>query len=214
MKIQPIVEGHGEVQALPVLLRRLRDENDLAGFDIGTPIRKKHDQLIRKETLQEAIHLARLQEDCAAILVLFEAEDDCPKKLGPQLLAWVKEAAGAIPSAVALAHREYETWFLAAMTSLRGKRGIRPNAEVLPNPEMPRDAKKKLEQQMRAGKTYKETIDQAPLSALFDLKSAYGNSRSFRHLIKMFGELVSGMGIEVPSWPPLGWTINLSQESS
>ena len=26
MKIQPIVEGHGEVEALPVLLRRLIDE--------------------------------------------------------------------------------------------------------------------------------------------------------------------------------------------
>ena len=36
--IQPVVEGHGEVEALPVLLRRLRDEASAWKVGIGTPI--------------------------------------------------------------------------------------------------------------------------------------------------------------------------------
>ena len=35
MNIQPIVEGHGEVAAVPVLLRRLRDAAEAYGIDVG-----------------------------------------------------------------------------------------------------------------------------------------------------------------------------------
>ncbi|MCY3681537.1 MAG: hypothetical protein OXH16_09065 [Gemmatimonadetes bacterium] len=39
-KIQPIVEGHGEVVAAPVLLRRLIAEAKAWEIDIGRPIRR------------------------------------------------------------------------------------------------------------------------------------------------------------------------------
>ena len=38
MKIQPIVEGYAEVQALPVLLRRLRDEAGVFDVEVNRPI--------------------------------------------------------------------------------------------------------------------------------------------------------------------------------
>jgi len=41
MNIQPIVEGHGEVSAVPVLLRRLRDQAQAFALDINAPIRRK-----------------------------------------------------------------------------------------------------------------------------------------------------------------------------
>jgi hypothetical protein len=41
MRIQPIVEGFGEVEAVPVLLRRLRDEAAAFAIDVNSPIRKK-----------------------------------------------------------------------------------------------------------------------------------------------------------------------------
>lgn len=43
MTIQPIVEGFGEVNAVPILLRRLMQEGQIYGFDVGRPIRRKRD---------------------------------------------------------------------------------------------------------------------------------------------------------------------------
>jgi len=48
VKIQPIVEGYGEVEAFPVLLRRLRDEAGAYGVDIDTPIRQPRGDSGRK----------------------------------------------------------------------------------------------------------------------------------------------------------------------
>ena len=45
MTIQPIVEGHGEVAAVPVLLRRMLAEARTTGVDIGKPIRRRRSQL-------------------------------------------------------------------------------------------------------------------------------------------------------------------------
>ncbi len=205
MNIQPIVEGHGDEAAVPVLLRRLVAEAQAHNIGVNRPIRQKQSQLLRQESLKQAVRLAQLQRDCGAILILFEAEDDCPKTLGPTLQAWARSEAGPMPCAVALAHREYEAWFLAALESLRGKRGIRVDAAPPPNPEVFRDAKGALEEQMVAGRYYLERVDQPAFSQLFDLKNAYTKSRSFRHLIKVFGDLVSGMGGTPVTWPPADW---------
>lgn len=59
--IQPIVEGHGEVDAVPVLLRRLRDEAGAFDLQIGVPIRHTRAQLVREATLRQAVELARRQ---------------------------------------------------------------------------------------------------------------------------------------------------------
>ena len=78
MKIQPIVEGHGEVSALPVLLRRFRDEAEVWDVDIGRPIRRPRSRLVQEEELRQAVRLALLQPDCGAVLILFDGESDSP----------------------------------------------------------------------------------------------------------------------------------------
>jgi hypothetical protein len=102
-----------------------------------------------------------------------------------------------------MAYREYEAWFLASIESLRGKRGIRQDAESHPNPEQPTGAKGQLEDQMQQGRSYSETADQPALSAEFDMKPAYQKCRSFRHLVKVFGELATAAGVSPQAnWPP------------
>ena len=44
--IQPIVEGHGEVGAVPVLLRRFLQDADLFDVKVGNPIRCKRSQIV------------------------------------------------------------------------------------------------------------------------------------------------------------------------
>ncbi len=205
MNIQPVVEGHGETQAVPVLLRRLIAEAQVYQIGVGRPIRKKQTQLLQEDSLREAVRLARIQDRCGAILILFEHEDECPGLLGPKLNGWAQSEAANVPCELVLAHREYEAWFLAGLESLRGKRGIRDDALAPAEPEATRDAKGALEKRMGPGGAYIETVDQAALSQLFDMRAAFSRSRSFQHFVTAFGRLIRAMGAPLGSWPPQSW---------
>lgn len=85
MKIYPIVEGHSEVEAAPVLLRRLIAQAQCYSIDVGRPIRRTQSQFRGKVEVQKAVKLALLQPECAAVLLLFDGEDDCPKELVVQV---------------------------------------------------------------------------------------------------------------------------------
>ena len=65
--------------------------------------------------------------------------------------------------------------------------------------------KEQLEMRMADGRSYHETADQAALSAAFDMKLSYKKCRSFRHLVKVFGELTSAGGLALEEWPPIDW---------
>ena len=49
VKIQPIVEGHGDVEAFPVLLRRFVQEAEVWAVDIGRPIRRPRHRLVEED---------------------------------------------------------------------------------------------------------------------------------------------------------------------
>jgi hypothetical protein len=205
MKVYPIVEGHGEVEAAPVLLRRLLAEADCQDVGVGRPIRRTHSQLHSKEGIQAGVRLALLQPECAAVVILFDGEDDCPKELAAQVRVWARAAAASTPCDVVVAYREYETWFLAALESLRGQYGIAKNAAAPANPESKRDAKGALEEFMPPDRAYSETGDQPAMSAVFDMGLAHRRNRSFRKLVKAIGELLAQLRQPLPAWPPAGW---------
>ena len=203
--IQPIVEGHGDVAAFPVLLRRLIDEAQAWNVGIGRPIRRRRYQLVRETEVMRAVRLALLRPECGAVLILFDGNSACPAELGPAVQTWASSAAGGMPCGVVIAHREYEAWFLAAVESLRGYRRIREDADPHPDPESPLGAKEQLEGRMEAGSSYLERTDQPAFSARFSLPDAYRRCRSFRKLAGSFGLLVSAMGQEIDTWPPADW---------
>ena len=206
VNIQPIVEGHGDVAALPVLLRRLVNEAGVAGVSVGRPIRRPRSRLVEEAGVTQAVRLALAQPECGAVLILFDGDSGCPANLGPTVQGWAADAAAGTPCRVVLAHREYEAWFLAAIESLRGQRGVRVDAKPHPAPERPRGAKAQLEARMRPGATYLETTDQPALSAMFSFPAAYGRCRSFRKLADSFANLVRAMGHDIRVWPPPAWT--------
>jgi len=205
MNIQPIVEGYGEVAAVPILLRRLRDECQAFGIEVNRPIRATRSQLVREDTLKQRVKLAQLQEHCGAILIIFDADDDCPRDLAPVIQNWANEESGQVPSAVVMANREYEAWFLESIESLRGRRGIRNDAASYLNPEVPRAAKHALEECMIEGANYSETVDQPALTAIFEMERAYARCRSFRRLVNAFGSLLPALDHELINWPPMHW---------
>jgi hypothetical protein len=135
-----------------------------------------------------------------------DADDDCARTIGTDLERWAREVSHPVPTAVAIAVREFEAWFLASIESLRGHRGIEQDAQSHPEPESVRGAKEALEIRMRPGYSYMARADQPALSALFDMRLAFAKCRSFRKLVKSFGVLVKGVGIRADAWPPPDWT--------
>lgn len=206
MKLYPIVEGHGEVTAVPVLLRRfLHDHAHCFDVNVGTPIRRTQSQFRREADVHAAVKIALSQPQCVAVLLLFDGEDDCPAELAGRVRTWARAVAGQIPCEVVIAYREYETWFLAAMESLRGHCRIGNEASAPANPESKRNAKGAIEDFMPSGASYAETIHQQKLSATFDLALAHQRNRSFRKLTKAIGDLLTQLGQQLPAWPPAGW---------
>ena len=88
-----IVEGHGEVQAVPVLLRRLGQQCDpRLSLRIGRPIRTGRYKVVKLGELERTVELAARQlPKPRAILILIDAEDDCPKELAPDLETIISE---------------------------------------------------------------------------------------------------------------------------
>lgn len=124
------------------------------------------------------------------VLVLLDADDDCPAELAPALLARARDARKDRPASVVLAKREFEAWFLAAAPSLRGRRGLAADLALPPDPELPRDCKGWLSRHRSDGRGYKPTADQAALAAAVDLRLARTNSPSLDKLWRDLERLV------------------------
>lgn len=184
MKVVSIVEGVGEVAALPVLLRRLADWRTPDRYpEVQTPIRVHRDRFLnRDDEFRRHMLLGAAKSGIDGwILVVLDADDDCPAVLGAEIL---RRASACVPHravSVVLANREYEAWFIAAAGSLQGCRGFEFDPADATDPEVPRDAKGWIGTRMRSG-TYSETTDQPAFTARMDLQQAFHRSRSFRKL--------------------------------
>lgn len=190
--VAPIVEGHGEQQAVKQLLVRIAaDASAQAQLKVNEPIRVKSGSFIN-----DAAYLARYVSLAAAkarqhlhghVLILLDCEDDCPARLGPRLLRQAQQVASDSSIVVALASREYETWFMAAAYSLRGLEGLPVDLVPPPAPELTRDAKGWLGARMPGG--YDPIAHQLAFTRSFDMAAARGVS-SFDRLYLKIAQLV------------------------
>lgn len=121
-----VVEGRGEVAAIPNLCMRILRQYllDTAWMVDQDPIRQPRGKLVDEtvrsplrrchaDGLRRAVLLARQTRRADAVLILCDADDDCPATWGP-------DAARAIqvlmPGDAVMAVREYETWLLLNFT--------------------------------------------------------------------------------------------------
>jgi hypothetical protein len=175
-----------------VLLRRLGlSLNPVAHVDVRRPIRTSRDRIIKEGQIERAVALARANaEPDGVVMVILDADDECPKDVAPPLLARARARLGDFPVSVVLAKREFESWFIAASTSLRGVRGLAHDLAPVEDPETVQGAKEWLAAHMPVGRRYRETLDQAAMSAAFDLVAAR-RAPSFDKLVRDFSALVS-----------------------
>ena len=209
--ILPIVEGHGEVVALPILLRRWLQFRRYHNFEVDVvgPVRAAGQGAIkvphdRKSELgiEHYLEVALLRRP-DAILVLLDADDDCPKALAPRLLARARMMVPAdYPIGIVIANREYEAWFLAAFASPGFRRSLEKEGFRLRQRSLPRgmqiesvaDCKKRIAAliDFEEGKPngsppakYHETTHQPVLTKLLPFTPGMQRrSRSYRKLLK------------------------------
>jgi hypothetical protein len=134
--------------------------------------------------------VAELHRD-HAILVLIDSDDDCPHD--PRSATEQrgrKQARKDLHIAVVLAHREYESWFIAAAESLAGKRRLDLSLAAPDNCEQIRDAKGWLSEHIVGPGRYSPTQDQAALTMSMDLQLVKNRSRSFHKLWKELERIV------------------------
>jgi hypothetical protein len=194
--IQPIVEGQGEVESVPLLLRRVLGALGIWDVQVGRPLRSPRYQVVREPDLKKMLALATRANDLQAIVVIVDLDDDCARDLIPSMTQWCAEIVKDKPCAVVLARREYEAWFLAAVESLRGKCGILPTATYEADPEAKRGAKEALRLLMPKNRAYDEPADQPAMTAAFDMQMAYKQSSSFRKLVSELCRVLTAMGYQ------------------
>ena len=125
-RIVAIVEGDGEVKAAPTLIRQIHGEvSPGAPLDVGRPIRVRRNRILKGGELERYLALAaNIAGADGGILVLLDANGDCPAHLGPEILQRASKARPDLRIEVVLANCEYESWFIAAIDSLKGKRNV------------------------------------------------------------------------------------------
>jgi len=182
--VVPVVEGQGEVAAVPPLLRRLAAEIEPSRVvEVRHPIRVRRSKVVKAGELERYVELAaRAAGPEGTVLLLLDADDDCPARLGPDLLARASTVRQNLALAVVVANREFEAWFLAAAASLRNRRGLPGDLTAPEAPESVPNAKGWLQDRRTDGFAYSPTADQPALAAVMDIHAARANAPSFDKL--------------------------------
>jgi hypothetical protein len=184
--IIPVVEGPGDVAALPELLGRILLERfnrtDVIVAQGKSRVVTANGRQKLESKLENFLQHAQNKPECDAILVLLDADDDCPVNLAQGILKRCEQLGLTSPVEIVCAHREYESWFLASLDTIKGQRGISDTAALSHDAEDVQNPKQWLTNQMPPGRAYKETTHQAPLTQHIDIGMAHNNSRSFRRL--------------------------------
>lgn len=193
LRVIPIVEGHGEVDAVRTLLRRVWKELLGGDFvDVLQPIRQKRDRLVsdRFNDLCAAVNLAvgKLRNAPAdgipgLVLVLVDAEEEASCQLDPSLLERSKACRPDVDLTCVVAMPCFETWFVAAASSLAEHLDTSEDATLPESPERDRLGKGWVKQRIRSPK-YSETVDMPRLTAAMDLNLCRQRSPSFDKLCR------------------------------
>jgi len=173
VEIAPIVEGHGDVAALPVLLRAIEPL-----LIVRRPVRFPRTRLLDEGHLERAARIAASNiVHHGVVLLVVDADDDCAAELSVWFAEKLRNRLPDVASRVVLAVHEFEAWIVGGDDAY----GVTDA-----------DSAGRLKERIRERHgVYSETADQARLIARADLELLQERSRSFRKLRKVVAELLS-----------------------
>lgn len=200
--IAPIVEGHGDNDAVRGLIQRCWTHLGGEYAEVVRPNRQKRDRLLKRDDdhLDKAVELAaaKLQgvDKVASklILLMVDAENDCApgRQLGPELLSRAKRVRPDFDITCVIANKMYETWFVASYESLVDRKliEIEPNEPVTYDPEGEGLGKGWIKSHRPNGQRYSETIDQPRMTFAIDIDLCRQRCRSFDKLCREFEDRI------------------------
>lgn len=189
-KLHLVVEGHGDEQAVPHLVRRILEKNFLHHVQLTKPQVSGGIHVVRKRFTD---HWQYALMNACPILWVLDCEDSCGVNEARTFEQTIQTLArhDAQPTKFAFFHREMETLFLAEEKALRNFYSLKPDIQIPPQVLGRRDAKGEISKLLPANRSYKETTDQAKIAARLDLGRCREISRDFRHFEKAIVDLVA-----------------------
>ena len=141
---------------------------------------------------------AWMERDCAAILILMDADKHCALHIATDLSQRIIAMQSKVPVAIVIANCEYEAWFLASLETiagqdLEGRPGLPTGLTHPGEVESLVGVKGWLTRQLPEGRIYKPTQDQLAMTRLIDTEKARHRSRSFRRLCHALAETVAAI---------------------
>lgn len=205
-KIVPVVEGYGEVDAVPVLCYKLLHGIGRYDIQIDTPLNAHGcGNLTVEGGLERFVDRAWNRRDCKAVLILMDADKRHPAELAHSFSQRIL-AMNATPPCCAvtvLAKTEYEAWFLASLPSIVGSDvgehfSLPANITYVGDVEARPGVKEWITSQIAydGGKrrvAYDERRDQLPMTRLINPVLARDKSRSFRRLCHAIEQIIEAI---------------------
>lgn len=206
-----LVEGDGDREAVPLLVRRLFSEIGKPQCSPAPkPIRCGDlPKLLRDGVLEKFVTYACRRPDGDSVLLVVDCDDDCPPGVVGTLAQRVESIGHQFQKriGVALMHREFETLFLYAVPDLakrfqdlpwhlEGWDEERDWTEV-------RGAKERLRHHM-GGRLYKETRHQSSFVSALNLPALEARCRSLSHLLTTLRWLTEEEGTSAVHPPSRG----------
>lgn len=193
-----IVEGHGDVDSIAALLRRISYHHQCFELNpVSPPIRGGALGKFRNpEQLGRYVRLAALRPDADSILIAVDCDDDCAKVEVEAMSKMLMPLATELKKKIAVSFfvKEFECLFLHCLEEIAARHaeyGIQLPCPVGPDKiETVRDAKGMISRQMQTG-SYKETRDQSRFVHSLDVGKLMVQSRTTQHIancIKFLGD--------------------------
>ena len=111
-KVMAIVEGDGEVGAVPILLRRIAEGLGRFDIEVPSPIRVRRDRFLRRdEEFRRMLLLADAKAQGGTILIMLDADDDCPVTLAAEVRSRALPLATTTRVVVVIANRDMKHGF-------------------------------------------------------------------------------------------------------
>ena len=179
-----IVEGIGDVAAVPRLARQTLYDHEIYDFNIA-PRPKKNVELRRLKRTGELERFVQygLRDDGDSVLLVLDCEDFDPIEIGYEFTERIRRLDGGKKVGTILLKSEFETLFLYCLREIADhfpEYGWDANQLVVQgDPEIIRNAKGRISEAMKE-RAYKPTRDQEKFITALVLNKLRQHSPSFR----------------------------------
>jgi hypothetical protein len=187
-----LIEGDGDYEAVPLLVRKIAIEKSYHDLTIGTKPIKVGDAhaIMKSEKFVRLFEYALTRDDIDAVLIAADCEDHCPVEAVQAAYARIEKIVDRIKKPVGFSFfcREFETMFLvnADHLSRHSKSVILDPKKIPTNIDLMtvRNAKGMLKGIISTN-TYKETRDQARLTGAMGVAKCADEYRPLKHLVNV-----------------------------